>query len=144
MILKIFKAVWFFSLLLLLGILMYVYASFSTEVSLGEGAASLSKELIFYGLIVLVGLVNTTVFIVSKIYPSGKEELLAWFHGLIVTLNLFFIALLAYLTVVNSGERYDYSRLGIVIYSSLMIVMIWIIAWPVYRYSRKFFPQQQV
>lgn len=144
MILRVFKAVWFFSLLLLLGILMYVYASFAAEVSLGEGAPLLSKELIFYGLVLLVAMVNSTVFIVSKIYQREKEELTTWFHGLIITLNLFIIAILAYLSVVNSGEKYDYSRLGLLIYSSLGIVIAWAISWPVYSYSRKFFPKQQV
>lgn len=145
MILKIFKAVWFLSLLLLLGIFMYVYASLGQEVSLGEGGmASLSREAIFYVLIVLIAFVNAAVFVFSRLVGDGRGEWVAWFYGLVVTLNLFFIAVMAYLNVVNSGEKYDFARLGILINSSLGITIAWMVGWPVYTYARRLFSKQSV
>jgi len=146
MILKIFKGVWFLSLLLLLAIFMYVYASLPQEVILNEGveAYKISRGATFYILILLIAVVNSLVFIVGRLYGPEKTEFKSWFYGIIISLNLFFIAIMAYLNVVNSGEKYDYIRLGILLNSSIGIIVLWIAGWPLYHFSRRLFSKQSV
>lgn len=142
MILKVFRAVWFLSLLAVLANLMYVYAGLPEQVSVAEegGATSyiMGKEVLFYSAIAMVGVLNLLVYLFSKsITPD--ENFRTWLHGLVITLNLFFIVVFSFIGVYNSAERYDYSSIGPIIYGSLMLVVLWAIAWPAYSAGRRIF-----
>ena len=144
MVLKIFKGVWFFSLMVLFGIFFYIYAALPEEVALSETekSISISRNGFFYSAITLFALVNVMVFIVTKLLSNGRQGFSSWFYGLIITFNLFFLASLGFLHVFNGGERYDYSKMGPIMYGSLILICGWIISWPGYLVLKKIFPSK--
>lgn len=139
MALKIFKGLWFFSVVGLLLTFFYVYAGLPEWVILSnEGAPSyIPKNSLFYLSIGAMAVINTLVFIATRLPIKQKQDFKAWFYGLIITINIFFIASLGFLHVYNSGERYDYSGMAPAIYGSLFLVGAWIISWPIYLLSQK-------
>lgn len=88
-------------------------------------------------------LVNLMVYPMRRFFVR-EEGLRSWFHGLIVTMNFFFFVALLTLSTYNSGEQYDYQNIGIVIYSSLFLMIAWAIGWPVYLLFQKIFPKRVV
>jgi len=135
MALKLFRAVWFLSALVVLADLLYVYAGLPETVAIQEAEGSqvlLDREMLFYVMLVLIAVCNVLVYLISRLYPA-HETLRAWFHGLVVTLNIFFIIALSLVSLFNSQERFDYSRIGFVIYGSVGLVVLWALSWPVIR-----------
>jgi nitrate reductase NapE component len=134
MIVKIFSAVRFLSMIAVFGNLLYVYASLPEQVVVledGLESLSISRDSLFYSAMVVIALVNVVVYLFSKrIAPS--EQFRTWINGLVITLNIFFIIALSFIGVYNSSENYDYSRIGFIIYGSVGLVALWIISWPVY------------
>ncbi|MFZ2907268.1 MAG: hypothetical protein WAZ98_13785 [Cyclobacteriaceae bacterium] len=139
MILKIFKAVWFLSMLSVLANLLYVYASLPEQVALSEDGVEnlvVGRELFFYIAMVLISLSNVVVYLFSK-KLTPQEDFRTWLHGLVITLNIFFIIGLSFISLYNSSENYDYSRIGFIIYSSVVLVVVWVVSWPVYALGKK-------
>ncbi|MBX2894174.1 MAG: hypothetical protein KF763_01935 [Cyclobacteriaceae bacterium] len=139
MIVKILKGVWFFSVLALLVMFFYVYAGLPETVMLWNfpQQITLSRNGLFYVAILLVAILNATVYLVRQV--AGKQTGFAsWFYGMIATVNIFFIAVLGFIHVFNGGERYDYSRMAPAIYGSLILISVWLISWPVIKLSQKF------
>jgi hypothetical protein len=142
MILKVFKAVWFLSLLGVLANLMYVYAGLPEQVSVAEqeGATSyvMDKEALFYSALAFIGILNLLVFLFSKsITPS--ESFRTWLHGLVITLNIFFVVGFSFIGLYNSAEHFDYSRIGPILYGSVILIALWAIAWPIYSIGKRVF-----
>ena len=146
MILKLFKAVWFLSLMGFMAFFMYIYASLPERVIIQEGleAVSMSRDVVFYLSLGTVALINVLVFVMAKLYGNSNEAFSTWFIGQIIVLNFFFSTVLGYFNVLNSGEKFEFERLGIVIYGSIWLIFIWAIGWPVYAFSRKFLSKQAV
>lgn len=146
MALKIIKGVWFLSLMAFLGAFMYIYASLPENVTLleGDSAIELSRDTIFYGFLVITGITNMLVFIVSRLFPADQNQFKTWFYGLVISLNLFFIVALAFINLYNSTEKFDYSNIGYVIYGSICLVAVWVVSWPVYAIFRKNINKQTV
>jgi hypothetical protein len=139
MILKIFKGVWFFSLLALLVVFFYVYAGLPEDVvfSESEGSLSLSRNSFFYTATILFALINALVFIVNKLLSDGDQSFSSWFCGLIATFNFFFLTTLGFLHVFNGGDRYDFNKMAPVMYLSLILLCAWMISWPVILLYKK-------
>ncbi len=142
MILKVFKAVWFLSLLGVLANLFYVYAGLPEQVSVAEenGATAyvMDKEVLFYAALAFIGILNLLVYLFSKsITPD--EGFRAWLHGLVITLNIFFVVGFSFIGLYNSAEHFDYTRIGPIIYGSVILVALWAIAWPVISIGRRVF-----
>jgi len=146
MALKILKVIWVFSLLAGLGVFMYVYAALPENVVVKESAetVTLSKETLFYIMLALISVSNALVFAVGRIYPEKDEDFKAWFYGLIACANLFFVIGLSFISLYNSGEKYDFGRLGVIIYGSVGLLLVWATSWPVYRVVKKFLYKQPV
>lgn len=138
MTLKILKGVWFFSVLALLVMFFYVYAGLPEPVTLWElpEPITLSRNGLFYLAVSIIAILNATVYLVRQV--SAKDGFAGWFFGMIATVNIFFIALLGLIHVVNGGERYDYSRMAPAIYGSLILLSAWLISWPVIKVVKKF------
>jgi hypothetical protein len=139
MVLKIFKAVWFLSLMVWLALFLYVYASLPEEVLIREGESRifLSREAIFYSFLGAIVGVNGLTFIVSRLF-NGREDFLTWFYGLIMCLNFFFVIALSFLNLINSGEKFNYGGIGYVIYGSVGLFVFWAAGWPLYFIFRKY------
>lgn len=141
MILKVFRGVWFLSLLAAMANLMYVYAGLPEQVVVQEEGISItaiSKETAFYVWLAVLGFVNVLVYVFNKnLVPS--EEFRTWFTGLIICLNLFFIIAFSFIGLYNSSEGFDFSRAGIVLYISLGLVGAWIVGGAIYGLFKRFF-----
>jgi hypothetical protein len=145
MILRIFKSMWFLSLLAALASLLFVYASWPEQVVVQEQAAkllSLPKDTVFYIAIGMMAITNVLVYIVAKLFHDDQFK--SWFYGLIITLNIFFIVALKMLGTFNSGENFNYSRIDFIIYGSVLLILFWAISWPFYSVYRKFFHKPTV
>jgi hypothetical protein len=139
MVLKLLKAVWFLSMLVTLGALLFVYASLPQEVLVQddtEARVAISNELFFYIAMLLIAISNALVFVMAKVFKTN-EELRAWFFGLIITLNIFFIIGMNFISLYNSEEKFDYDRIALIIYGSLALIILWAVAWPVYVIFRR-------
>lgn len=140
MVLRIFKVIWFFSLLATSAVLFYVYASLPEIVSLMEGTnpASISREFFFYIALTLLAAFNLLVFVLRRLYSVEEAwNVVAWFYGLVVFLNLFLLVSLSFASLINSGERFDYPRIGVIIYGSVILLAGWSASWPIYRVVRR-------
>jgi hypothetical protein len=144
MILKIFKVVWFVSLLAMVGAFVYSYASWPEVVGLGEEASaySLHKGMLFYLCLGLAGIFNAVVFVIPRFQFS--EAFAAWFYGLVISFHAFFISVFIFITIFNSAENYDYAQVGPILYASTGLLLVWMAAWPVYLIMIKFMTQPRV
>ena len=144
MIVKIFSAIRFLSMLAVLANLLYVYASLPEQVVVleeGVSTVSIGREMLFYSAMIIIAIVNVTVYLFSKnIAPSN--EFRVWLNGLVIVLNVFFIIAMSFIAVYNSAEKYDFSSIGFIIYSSVGLVVLWMLSWPVYFIGSKFLSKQ--
>jgi hypothetical protein len=145
MVLKVFKGFWFISLLVTLGILLFVYASLPEQVVIQEKESklvSLPRDGVFYIAVSFMAIVNVLVFIVNKLFHDAQFKV--WFYGLIMTLNIFFIVALNMIGTFNSGESFNYGQIDFIIYGSVILVLLWAASWPFYSIFRKFFHKPTV
>ena len=84
MVVKIFKAVWFLSLLASVALFLYVYVSLPADVLIGEGERSLSatRESVFYTATLFLALSNCLGVFTGRIYGTKDDFFQAWFFGL--------------------------------------------------------------
>jgi hypothetical protein len=136
---KIFKVAWTVSLLAMVVVFIYSYASWPEEVSLGEGGKDfgIDRNTLFYVCLLLVGVFNALVFVVTRM--NFSEAFGTWFYGLVISFHIFFITASIFITILNSSEKYDYSMIGPTVYVSIGLLLISIIAWPVYLVVGKYF-----
>lgn len=144
MVVKIFKAVWFLSLLAAVAVLLYVYASYPDIIQLSEGGEGITRDGLFYVALALLGILNALVFLVNRLMPSQDPLFHSWFYGLIVFFNLFMIVALEFFNLYNSQERFDYARIGYIIYGSVAMIILWASLWPIARITRSMGAHQSV
>lgn len=140
MVLKLFRVGWFFSLLAVLGVFMYVYAALPDPVIVYDDGheTTLRREAVFYIFLFLLAIFNMLVYVFRRVFARESDEpFVSWYHGLAICLNLFFIVSLAFLSLYNSNEKFDYPRIGPIIYGSIALVVVWTIGWPVWLVIRK-------
>jgi hypothetical protein len=129
-----------------LGFFMYVYASLPDPVVVMEDPerVTLSKEVIFYIILSTLAVFNMFVYVFRSLNktPEG-EAFVSWFYGLVICLNLFVIVAVSYLSLFNSGERFQYERIGVIIYGSIGLMILWAFSWPVYLASRRIFAKKE-
>lgn len=153
MILKIFRVVWFFSILGVLGFFMYTYAALPDPIVVvdKEEQVSIGKETWFYGVLLLVAVFNMFVYVfrsLNRSRPASQgeegEALVSWFYGLVICFNLFTIVAVSYVSLFNGGERFEYERIGVIIYGSIGLMVLWAFSWPVYVATRRIFAKKEV
>jgi hypothetical protein len=144
MTLKLFRALWFLSVLFVLANLLYVYASLPEMVIVQEAErVSINKEWLFYMLMVAIVLINALVYLFKMMFQE-VENLRSWFHGLVITINIFLIISMQALNVYNSSEVFDHNRVSLLLTGSLGLILLWAALWPVYLFFQKFFFKQVV
>ena len=144
MTLKLFRAVWFLSVLVVLINLLYVYASLPELVTVQEDApVSVDRESLFYLLMVAIVAINVLVYFFKMMYQDA-ENLRSWFHGLIVTINIFLIISMQALNVYNSTEIFDHSLVEFYVSGSLGLIILWAAFWPLYLLFQKFLFKQAI
>jgi hypothetical protein len=122
-----------------LGALLYVYASLPQEVLVQDDAdarVAVTNELFFYLAMIFIAVSNAMVYVMAKVFKSN-EDLRTWFYGLVVTLNIFVIIGMNFISLYNSAEKFDYDRIAVIIYGSLGLIILWAVAWPVYAIFKR-------
>jgi hypothetical protein len=143
---KIFKAVWFLSMLAVLLILLYAYAGLPVDVVVNENGGSsitVGKENFFYLAAALIAAVNALVFVINNVYRKDPD-FRTWFYGLVICLNFFFAVALNFISLYNSGDEFDYSRIEYLILGSTGLFMVWALGWPAYSLYRKIYVKAPV
>ncbi|MEX1238106.1 MAG: hypothetical protein WEB30_00255 [Cyclobacteriaceae bacterium] len=144
MTLKLFRAAWFLSILVVWANLLYVYASLPELVTVQEDEPiSINREWLFYMLMVTIVTINVLVYFFKMMYGDA-ENLRSWFHGLIITINIFLIVSMQALNVYNSTEMFNHNRVGFYITGSLGLIVLWAAFWPLYLGFQKFVFKQVV
>jgi hypothetical protein len=146
MVLKIFRAVWFLSVMAVLVRLLFGYAGWQDELVIQETEGEqllIGKEALFYVAVGVIVMVNVVVYVFGKVYKR-QEDLRTWIHGLITAINIFFIVGLSLIGVYNTYEKFDYSRINFIIYGSVGLIVLVALIWPVYAFYQKFFAKQAV
>jgi hypothetical protein len=136
---KIFRSVWFLSVLAVLFVLLYQYAAWPETVVIGQGEVnfiSLSRDNFFYVTMALLAFVNVTVYIVRN-FAKKSDEFQAWFYGFIAVINFFLVIALSFISLFNSNEDFRFGQIGFIIYGSLILVFSWIIGGLLYWVVRK-------
>ncbi|MFM7850890.1 MAG: hypothetical protein ACKO96_03020 [Flammeovirgaceae bacterium] len=137
MALKIAKGIWFVSMIIFLAIFFYNYAGLNPSVTVLEGASPVivSKETLFYIFLCIVATINLFIFLISRFFIS--IEFKTWFYGLVVTFNGFLAIAINYIGLYNSLEKFNYERLGGIIYGSVVLMLLWLLSWPIYSLARR-------
>ncbi len=144
--LKLFKALWVLSVIAVLGNLLLTYISLPQNVIIhddGPTPLALDRDVFFYMVTGLLASVNVLVYFISRVFMKNMD-FRAWFHGLVITLNIFFIIAMNFIGLFNSGERFDYKRIDFIIYGSLGLFLVWTAAWPFYVAYKRFFMKESV
>jgi hypothetical protein len=147
MILKIFRVVWFLSVVAALGFFMWMYASLPDPIIVMEEPEiiRIGRETFFYIVLITLAIFNMFVYVFRALNKTIEgETFVSWYYGLAITLNLFMIVATSYVSLFNSGERFEYERIGIIIYGSIALMILWTIGWPVYSLTRKLFAKKAV
>ena len=136
--LKISRGIWFVSVLGMLAAFLFVYASLPDDVLVmqEDSTVYVGREGFFYAGLAIVTLVNAMVFMIGSVYRPNIPMRI-WFNGLVTALNIFFVIAFLLINAVNSNEKFDFGRIGFMIYGSLVLVVVWAISWPVYLLTRK-------
>ena len=109
----------------------------------GEKNRVLDKEMLFYSTMVLIVLVNVPVYLFSK-RLAPDEHFRIWLNGLVIASNIFFIIAMSFVSLYNSSEKFNFEQIGFIIYSSVGVVALWLIGWPIYQVVRKFISKEAV
>lgn len=136
---KIFRSVWFLSVLAILFVLLYQYAAWPETVVIGQGEVnfiSLSRDNFFYVSMALLAFVNVTVYIVKN-FAKESDEFQSWFYGFIAVINFFLVIALSFISLFNSSEDFRFGQIGFIIYGSLILVFSWIAGGLLYWFVRK-------
>ena len=104
MIVKIFKGVWFLSLLATMAVFLYVYASLPESIAVMEGETTrfMSRNGLFYATLGFLAAFNALIFTASRLFRDNDPYFMAWFFGLITIFNVFMIVGLQFLNLYNS------------------------------------------
>lgn len=148
MIVKIFKAVWFISLLAAVGVLLFAYAGFPDVIILSDNGTgpvqSMGRNELFYAAVGLLAIFNVMVFLINRFMAAGDEFFQAWFYGLVICFNVFTLVALEFFNLYNSQERYDYDSIGYIIYGSVGLIVLWASLWPDGQLVKMFMPKREV
>lgn len=140
MFLKLSRALWVLSVLCVFANLLYVYASLPPEQVLVQetplGNTYISREVVFYVSLSFILIINVLVFLVGAV-QKRNEAFRGWFNILVIALNIFTITAMGVLSVINSNENYDFSRLGNFLYGSLGLILVWSLTWPLWALFQK-------
>jgi len=145
---KILKLIWIISFFSVNAVLFYVYAGLPERVAYsGDETGSLEyvgKELFFYFFLAVNGLINIILYVLTKRGLANKqvstrkaEKIAGWKYGLALVINIFLSISMTFISIFNSGEKFDYSNFGYLVYFSLGLVILWIISFPFVIYSSR-------
>ena len=84
-----------------------------------------------------ISVYNFGLYLIAKVF-AHRPDFRTWFYGFMVVLNIFFVMSLSFIALYNSNEKFDYGRIDFAIYGSVILIVVWALAWPVYSLYKKF------
>ena len=144
---KVLKLIWLVSFIGVSVALFYVYSGLPDMVAYsGDEATSfeyIDKELFFYFFLGVIAIINVLLYAISgkRLIRSNSSQKISrvtsWKFGLGVVVNLFLVISMIFISIFNSGEKFDYSNFGYLVYFSLALVVLWIVSLPFVIYSAR-------
>lgn len=133
-ILKIFKGVWFFSILATVALFLYGYAGLrADDVILREGAPGINRDLLFYLMLSFLAILNGAGVLLIQLRKTREPDFGLWLYGLLILVNAFATVAFQFVSLINSNEKFNYNNIGSIIFGSVTLVVLWSAALPVYR-----------
>jgi hypothetical protein len=113
-------------------VLLISYANYPDDVlvyvdSVGEPLTYLSKNILFYMSLSFIVLINITIIGLRRILKNQDEEMELTQVGLgIIQIfsNLFLASSVYFISILNSGENFNYSNFGYLIYASGILLSL--------------------
>lgn len=134
-----------FSIIVYLGVLLYVYAYLPQQVGIDANEADefstfIDKETFFYfalGSFLLVNIIVVVFGNLMQLIPVNaqgfftsqefKERIHNWFSSFGLIINLFFLSAVAFIGFFNNADYYHISSFSIFAYLGQALIFIWII-----------------
>lgn len=141
---RLIKALWYVSLIVTSAYLLFVYAGFREDqlIFINNRLAGVGREIFFFVSLGIITVLNFVLYILSWNLRKRESDLVefvkGWLMGLGVVVNFFLIMVFSFLQVFNGGEQFDYSNFGYLIYFSLTLIFLWVLAMPIYIIKAKF------
>lgn len=130
---KIIKGFWLVTLLLVFGILMYVFASLPETVYYSD-TNSMAHDTFFYVALGVIAFGNFPLYGLSLKFKKEHalfQAIYGWIFTLATVLNAFFFIALQYISLFNSGEQINYSYYGYFLYICLALLVGCVISLPI-------------
>lgn len=135
MVSKVFKVIWIITLLMVCGVFFYAYSAIQEQVSLGTGAPVISKTLFFYLSVTLIAVFNGLAFTVVRFLKSDWQR--SWFYGVLSCLHTFLSSTFIFVAIINSNERFNYLSLGPVLIGAFVLLVGWLLSFPLWSYFKR-------
>ena len=131
---RIIKSLWFLSLMGVMGVLLFVYASLPDVVNYSE-SNSASRDFLFYVCVIILGVSNFSLYGISRRFDNSHNELATvvygWLYAFNLLLNIFYSVVMIFINMFNGGESVQLSYYGSYIYISLGLLVVCILSLPV-------------
>ena len=145
---RILKMIWLVSFIGVNITLFYVFAGLPEMVAFsGDDNTSIDyidKDLFFYFFLAVIGVLNVLIYVLAskgiglKNMSSYKMyRLVGWEYGMAIVINIFLAISMFFINIFNSGEKFEYSNFGYLVYFSLGLVILWVLSLPFVIYSAR-------
>jgi len=140
------KALWFFTVLIAIGSLLYVFASLPDIVNYGlnSGNATLERDTFFYMVLALIAISDTIIYALAKWLEAKSYANKKLFMGMATlsygvggAFNVFFAVAIHFIGLFNSGESFNYDNFGFLVYLSVGLMVILLLSVPVVMLKNK-------
>lgn len=137
-ILKVFTT---FSIVIFVGVLLFVYAFLPDPAGIiftknGDIIYAVSRNVLFYLFLVIFFLVQL-IFYLFRTYVlnnwlenQDKHQLIFWFRGMFLLVNLFFILFVSFLGLANNAVDYTYSSVVNLAIAGPLLMIVWLLLLP--------------
>ncbi|MFT7034331.1 MAG: hypothetical protein ACJA2S_002845 [Cyclobacteriaceae bacterium] len=151
---RVFKLVSRITIIIFIGMLLYVYAYLPEVVKLyiddnDVAIIAVGKEQFFYGCLGIFVVCTLILSYLKKslqaipltnskdsISEAKKEGLQSWAHSLSVVLYLFFTATIAFIGMYHNSEHFNISNFAFLIYIGPVLLLGWIFYLPILLFSK--------
>ena len=136
---RVVRALWFFSALGSLATLLYIFASLPDPVRYGVNGMTevVSRDAFFYIVLGIVAISNTIIYALAKRLEKRKginEKLMnslgAVSYAFGLAFNIFFVVSMHFISLFNSGENFNYDNFGYLLYPSIGLIILVVLALP--------------
>lgn len=136
---KLINLGWVLSILAFLVVLLFNYAYLEEPVHIyksGKENIFISREFFFYAGLGIFLFTNTVCISFSRLLgikgvisqATFKRDLLVWFNGLSLIINIFFILTAFFVSALNNAELMDAGRFYVLVFPAIGFLAIWFLS----------------